>query len=49
MNKTERKRLKKLKKMRIKPRIPVAPPGRRHRSKKDYKRDKRVDIHDNDQ
>ena len=44
MNKSERKRLRKLKKTKIKPRIPVAPPGSRHKSKKDYKRVKRVDL-----
>lgn len=44
MNKSERKRWKKLKKTKVKPRIPVAPPGRRHKSKKDYKRVKRIDF-----
>jgi hypothetical protein len=39
-------RKKKLKK--FKPRIPVAPPSRRHKTKKDYKRVKKVSYDDND-
>ena len=37
------KRMRKKKLNKPKPRIPVAPPGRRHKTKKDYKRVKRVD------
>lgn len=43
MNKRERQRWKKLKKTKIKRRIPVAPPGIRHKTKKDYKRVKKID------
>jgi hypothetical protein len=46
MNKTEKKKLKKLKKKKIKVRIPIAPPGRRHKTKKDYKRIKKVNHND---
>jgi len=46
MNKTERKKLKKLKKTKIKPRIPIPPPGRRHKTKKDYRRVNKVDHRD---
>ena len=42
--KRERDKLKRLKK--VKPRIPVAPPSRRHKSKRDYKRVKKIDISD---
>jgi len=42
--KREREKQKRLKK--IKPRVPVAPPGKRHKSKRDYKRTKRVDVDD---
>jgi hypothetical protein len=38
------KKKKKLKK--FKKRIKVAPPGKRHKSKKDYKREKKVDYSD---
>lgn len=34
----------KIKVKRPKQRIPVAPPGRRHKTKKDYKRVKKVDT-----
>lgn len=40
------KRLRKKKLKKVKPRIPVAPPGKRHRSKRDYKRVKRVNYDD---
>jgi hypothetical protein len=33
--------MKKKKLKKVKPRIPVAPPGSRHKSKKDYKRNKK--------
>jgi hypothetical protein len=42
--KREREKRKRLKKP--KPRVPVAPPGKRHKSKRDYKRDKRIDYDD---
>ena len=45
--KREKEKLKRLKKKslkRIPLRIPIAKPGKRHRSKKDYKRTKRVDY-----
>jgi hypothetical protein len=44
MPKREREKKRRLKKPKL--RIPVAPPSKRHRSKKDYKRIKKVD-HDN--
>lgn len=40
MRKSEKKRLKKLKKPKL--RIPIPPPGKRHKTKKDYKRQKKV-------
>lgn len=44
MRKSERKRLKKLKKPKL--RVPIAPPGKRHKTKKDYKRRKRVESNE---
>jgi hypothetical protein len=42
-----RKKMAKKKKLKkVKRRIPVAPPGRRHKTKKDYKRVKRIDYRD---
>ena len=38
------KRLRDRKLKKPKPRIPVAPPGRRHKTKRDYKRVKKVDY-----
>ena len=38
--KREREKKKRLKK--VKRRIPIAPPGKRHKSKRDYKRVKKV-------
>ena len=50
--KRERDKLKKLKKKALKRkksgkpdfRIPIAPPSKRHKSKRDYKRDKKVNY-----
>jgi hypothetical protein len=41
-NKTLRKNLKRLKKLKVKVRIPTPPPSKRFRSDKDYKRVKKV-------
>ncbi len=40
------KRLRKKKIKKPKPRVPVAPPSKRHRTKKDYKRVKKVNHDD---
>jgi hypothetical protein len=45
MGKKDKKKLEKLKQqLKYKPRISKLPPNKRHKSKKDYKRVKKVDI-----